>query len=261
MAVPVDAGRWVRTFQPRTDTGPRLVCFPHAGGAASFYAPFAQALSNVAKVGAVQYPGRQERWSEPAQTAIGPLADRLAAVLADGPGDRPTAFFGHSMGAIVAFEVTRRLATAGGAAPVALFVSSRRAPSAAPSTPPSVAVHRRGDEALIADIARLGGTDPRLLADPEMRELILPPTRADYQAIETYACPPGATVDTSVTALVGDADPGVTPAEATAWREHTTGRFDLRVFPGGHFYLTDRWAEVAHAVRAGLEAAAGTTAP
>ncbi|MBL7633019.1 thioesterase [Frankia sp. CN6] len=244
-----DPSRWIRRFQLGPGGGSRLVCFPHAGGAASFYVPFARALAGVAEVGGVQYPGRQDRRAEPPVTSIGALADQIAAVLHPLP-DRPTAFFGHSMGAVVAFEVIRRLEARGGPVPFLLFASGRRAPSARPTG----SVHRGDDAALVAEITSLGGTDPRVLADPELRSIILPPTRADYRAIETYQAEPGATISTPVTALVGDADRAATPVEAAGWKDHTTGAFDLRVFPGGHFYLVDRQAEVVDAVTAGLRA-------
>jgi surfactin synthase thioesterase subunit len=244
-----DPGRWIRRLAFGPENGPHVVCFPHAGGAASFYVPLARALAEVAEVSAVQYPGRQDRRLEAPATSIQALADQIATLLHPLP-NRPTAFFGHSMGAIVAFEVIRRLEARGGPTPTRLFASGRRAPSAARTE----SVHLGDDDALIAEIASLGGTDARVLADPELRELILPPTRADYTAIETYQSEPGATIAVPLTVLVGDNDRAVTPAEAAAWKSHATGGFDLSVFPGGHFYLVDRRADVVGAVSAGLRA-------
>jgi len=241
---------WIRRFHQGPAEAPRLLCFPHAGGAASFFVPLSKRLSAVAQVGAVQYPGRQERRGETPATAIGPLADAVAAVL-DPLLDRPVAFFGHSMGAVVAFEVIRRLEGRGAAAPFMLFASGRNAPS----TEHGERVHQGGDAAILAKIRSLGGTDPRVLADPELVELILPPTRADYRAIETYSCPPEATVASAVTVLLGDRDTATSLPEAARWREHTTGAFALEVFPGGHFYLVEQQAEVAAVVAAGLTAA------
>lgn len=246
-----DLSHWIRRFEPGPVNGAGLVCFPHAGGAASFYVPLARALAGVAEVSGVQYPGRQDRRAEPAAASIGELADQIAAVLHPLP-ERPTAFFGHSMGAVVAFEVIRRLEARGGPVPFLLFASGRRAPSARRTE----SVHRGDDAALVAEITSLGGTDPRVLADPELRSIVLPPTRADYRAIETYQPEPGASVGTPVTVLVGDSDRAATLAEAAAWKDHTSGAFDLRVFPGGHFYLLDRQAEVVDAVTSALRASA-----
>jgi surfactin synthase thioesterase subunit len=92
---------------------------------------------------------------------------------------------------------------------------------------------------------KLSGTDPRLLGDEDLLRMILPALRSDYTAIETYRAPADAVVEAPLTVLTGDRDPRVTPEEAHAWREHTTGPFDLKVFSGGHFYLTDHIVELA----------------
>ncbi|ABD11779.1 MULTISPECIES: thioesterase II family protein [Frankia] len=251
MAVSSDVDLWLRRFHPASASAPRLVCFPHAGGAASFYVPLSRALSPVAEVRSVQYPGRQDRRTERPETAIEPLADRIADVLRP-LTDRPLAFFGHSMGSTVAFEVTRRLEAAGGPVPFVLFASGRRAPSASRAE----SVHLLDDEGFLREIRALGGTDPRILADPEILKLILPPTRADYRAIETYSAPSDAVIGTAITVLVGDSDAKATVAEAEQWRAHTTGAFTLKVFPGGHFYLSDQQAAVIDTVSAGLVPAA-----
>ncbi len=198
----------------------------------------------------MQYPGRQDRRAEPAHRSIAPLADRIAEVLVP-LADRPLVFLGHSMGAIVGFEVIRRLAAAGGPVPFVLFASGRRAPSVERFE----TVHRRDDAGFLREMRELGGTDPRVLADPELVEMVLPPTRADYQAIEMYRAPRDAVISTAVVAMVGDSDPKATLAEVELWREHTTGSFELKVFPGGHFYLTDQQGAVVEAVSEGLAAA------
>ncbi len=214
--------------------------------------PLSRALSQVADVYAVQYPGRQDRRLEPALTELAPLADRLAEVLA-GLDDRPLALFGHSMGAIVGFEVIRRLESAGAPAPFVLIASGRRAPSAFRDE----AYHRLSDPAFVAEMGTLGGTDPRILAEPELVEMILPPTRADYQAIETYAPEPDAVISTPVVAMIGDSDPRVTTAEAELWRKHTTASFELRHLPGAHFYLLDQQPALVTALTQVLTATSG----
>ena len=234
---------WLRCPTPRPWATTRLICFPHAGGSASYFVPLAKALSPVAEVLSVQYPGRQDRRAEPAPTAIEPLADALAEVIS-GLTDRPLAFFGHSMGAIVAFEVTRRLAASAAGRrvpePFVLLASGRRAPSALRDE----AYHRLDHDAFVAEMGTLGGTDPRILAEPELLDLILPPTRADYQAIETYVPSGDAVISTPMIVMIGDKDPRVTVPEAELWRTHTTATCDLRQYPGGHFYLLDQQAAV-----------------
>ncbi|MFF4591288.1 thioesterase II family protein [Streptomyces sp. NPDC001388] len=237
-ASPADDGLWCRRFDPAPDAAHRLVCFPHAGGSASYYLPVATALSPRVDVVAVQYPGRQDRRNEPLIDDIGTLADQVHEVLR-GWDDRPLTFFGHSMGALVAFETARRFEREGGG-PVRLFASGRRAPSRYRDEQ----VHRRDDDGIIAEIKSMSGTDDRLLGDEELIRMILPALRGDYRAVETYRCAPDATVGCPVTALVGDSDPKTSVDEARDWEKHTTADFDLRVMPGGHFYLNSRAADV-----------------
>ncbi|WP_395297949.1 thioesterase II family protein [Kitasatospora hibisci] len=226
---------WFRRFHP-ADTAPaRLVLFPHAGGTATYFFDWAAELSPYADVLAVQYPGRQNRYQEPVVDSVAELADGIHRALLPW-ADRPLTLFGHSMGAAVCFEVARRFAAAGGPAPVRLFVSGSRAPS----RPREDAVHKLSDEELLSRVAALGGTDPRVLDDPELRALVLPSLRADHAAIETYRCAPDASVPQPITALTGDADPRASLEEVQDWAGHTTGGFEMRVFPGGHFYLAEQ---------------------
>jgi surfactin synthase thioesterase subunit len=228
-----DPETWFHRFHPGAASRPRLICFPHAGGSASFYFPLSRALAADVEVLAVQYPGRQDRRAERPVDDLPELAGRIEAALAR-TESRPTAFFGHSMGALVAFELARRLGPASDAAPRTLFASGRRAPSSARRT----AVHLLDDSGVIEEVRKLSGTDARVLQDEELMRAVLPAIRADYRAAETYVCPPGATIGCPITALTGDRDPHVTRAEAEGWARHTGGAFTLRVLPGGHFFLT-----------------------
>ncbi|MFF6808264.1 alpha/beta fold hydrolase [Streptomyces sp. NPDC012616] len=230
---------WVRRFRPSSEAAERLVCFPHAGGSASFYLPVAAALSPGVDVAAIQYPGRQDRRHEPGPASIAALADEVCAALAEWDDDRPMTFFGHSMGALVAFEVARRMERAG-AGPVRLFASGRRAPSRVRNE----SVHMRDDDGVIAELRALAGTDAQVLQDEELLRMVLPAIRSDYRAVETYRCEPGAAVRCPVTVLTGDADPRTSLEEARAWGEHTGAAPDVRVFSGGHFFLSERPAEV-----------------
>lgn len=226
--------KWLRRFHASPESGRRLICFAHAGGAASSYVALSAALQPEVEVLAVQYPGRQNRLAEPPIRDIATLADRSFAALRPWLADGP-ALFGHSMGAIVAFEVARRMESEGGLAPARLVASGHRAPSR--RRPPT---QQRHDDDLIAELVSLGGTETGLLADGEFMRLMLPAIRSDYQAIESYAAPPAAvTLRCPVTVFVGDRDPYVTLAEAQAWDEHTTAGCDLHVFDGGHFFLRD----------------------
>jgi surfactin synthase thioesterase subunit len=232
-----DSSNWIRRFHPAPHAGARLVCLPHAGGSASYYFPVSRALAPGIDVLAVQYPGRQDRRGEPCIDSIPVLADRITAALEDHT-DLPLALFGHSMGATLAFEVAVRLQAAGVRA-THVFVSGRRAPS----TRRVETVHLKPDSALVDEIRELAGTDATLLDDADLLPMVLPPLRADYRAIETYA-PSSATVDAPIIALVGDDDPKATHAEVSRWAEHTAGGFELRQYPGGHFYLNEHAGSV-----------------
>ncbi|MEU7281399.1 alpha/beta fold hydrolase [Streptomyces sp. NPDC045431] len=242
----VDTGTWVRRFHPAADAPHRLICFPHAGGSASFYFPVSQAMSPDVDVLAIQYPGRQDRRHEPCLDSIPALVDALVDEVRPW-FDRPVSFFGHSMGASLAFELASRL-EADGLTLHGLFASGRRAPS----TTRDERVHLRDDDGLIADVTRLSGTDSQVLGDPEILRMILPAIRADYRAAETYRWAVGPRLNCPVFALTGDADAQVTLDEARAWGEHTSGAFSLQVFPGGHFYLNAQAAQVMAAIRAHL---------
>jgi len=230
---------WCRRYRPARNATARLVCFPHAGGSAPFFLPVSVALSPGVDVVAIQYPGRQERRTEQPIADLMLLADCLYDILRRQP-ELPLTLFGHSLGALVGFEVTRRL-EADGHPPVRLFASGRRGPS----TYRDEKIHLRDDAGIMAELRRMNGTASAVLGDEEMMRAALPALRADYQAAETYDCAPEVTVSCPVTALTGDRDPKTTVAEARAWAQHTTGAFDLRVFAGGsHFFLTEQPEEV-----------------
>jgi surfactin synthase thioesterase subunit len=234
----------------------RLVCLPHAGGAATFFRPLAQALAPTVEVLAVQYPGRQDRYREPPIDNLPELADRTFAALA-GIVHSPLALFGHSMGAVVAYEVALRMRRDVLPPPVRLFASGRRAPSRYRDEN----VHRRSEAGVVAELRRLGGTDPRMLGDPDVVELVMRAVRTDYRAIETYRHQPDVRLDCPVTVLAGDRDPMVTLDEARDWQRHTTEPIDLRVLPGGHFLLADDPAAVVEAIAGRLAAVPSPSRP
>lgn len=236
---PIDRGTWIRRYHQAPGSPVQLICFPHAGGSATFFFPVAKALAPAVGVAAVQYPGRQDRRNEPNIDNIPGLADAIFSAIRP-LADRPLAFFGHSMGAVVAYEVALRLEKDGAPPLTRLYASGRRAPSRYRDEE----VHKTGDAGVIAELRALSGTDGNLLGDPETLALILPAVKNDYKAIETYRDAPGRTMTCPVIALTGDSDAKVTADEAKAWAEHTTGSFELRVFPGGHFYLVDQAPQV-----------------
>ncbi|MBB4688994.1 thioesterase II family protein [Amycolatopsis jiangsuensis] len=227
-----DEDSWFRRFHSSPGARARLVCFPHAGGSAPFYFPVSKALAPDVEVLAVQYPGRQDRRHEPFLTTISALAERIAA-LVRGRDDLPLALFGHSMGAMVAYEVARILEAAG--SPVeALYVSGRRAPSRHRDEN----VHTRTDDGVLDELRRLSGTEMDLLGDDDVVRMILPVVRNDYRAVETYRYQPGPPLAAPVVAFTGTEDPVASVDEVRSWGEHTAGDFELVPLAGGHFFLT-----------------------
>jgi pyochelin biosynthetic protein PchC len=233
-----NTGLWFRQFHPAGPEAARLVCFPHAGGAATFYFPASRALNPEIEVVAVQYPGRQDRRGENCLDDICELAEVISAELRP-LCDRPLALFGHSMGATVAYEVARRLESTG-VVPLGLFASGRRAPSSVRQE----TVHLRDDLGVIAALKELSGTDDAVLGDDELLQMVMPAIRGDYKAVETYRHTPGPELSCPIQVLVGESDQMTTIAEAQAWRAHTTASCRVEVFPGGHFYLTPQAGRV-----------------
>ena len=248
------AGSWIAGGPGRRADAPvRLLCFAHAGGGGGFFRPWAAALPGV-DVCPVVLPGRESRLREHPYTRV---SDLLPA-LVDGVVphlDRPYALFGHSLGAVLAYELARRLSHGPAAPPVCLVVSGRRPPHAARQEPE---LRHLDDDAFVTEVARLGGIPDEVLRQPDLLRLFVPAMRADFTLNETYLPLPGPPLEIQVAALTGDRDPRVTPEEIDGWREVTRGPFTRRVFEGDHFYLKGARADVMAALRAELEAAAGT---
>ncbi|MGA5899035.1 thioesterase II family protein [Streptomyces venetus] len=247
------SGEWFRRFGPDARGASaargamRLVCFPHAGGGASAFLRLSREVPPGIEVVAVQYPGRQDRRHEEPLTGIGLLADALAdEVRREAAG--PYAFFGHSMGAIVAHEVALRLAERGEPGPERLFLSGR----GAPSTVPYAHDRLRTDADVLAMVRKLGGTANAVFDDPDVLAMVMPTLRADYRALGSYVWTPRPALGVPFTVLIGDADPVVPVTAAAGWKEFTTARTDLEVFEGGHFYLDARTKEVARVVTSAL---------
>jgi pyochelin biosynthesis protein PchC len=248
MSVQRDPDLWIRRLAPASDSHLRLVCFPFAGGAAGYFHWLAPLLGPDVEVLGVQYPGRQGRRHEPVIEDIQLLADQIYDALTPWQS-QPLAFLGHSMGAVVAFEVARRSAWRGWRLPLTLIVSGRRAPSRRRVE----RLDTTDDDALIAELRSVGGTDPAVLADEELLQIVLPAVRGDFRAIYAYRGPTtGAVLDIPITAIIGDRDPQVTTEEANAWREYTNKEFSLHVLPGGHFFLQDNATEIARYLKHAL---------
>jgi surfactin synthase thioesterase subunit len=211
-----------------------LFCFSHAGGAASTFRLWPAGLPTWLEVWAVQLPGHGSRWTAPTIHTIPALVDALIPVLL--PHLRkPFAFFGHSMGAVLAAEITRALMEREITVPRHLFVSSRRPPHMAAS---ETNLHTLPDEELVKEVdLRYGGVPRELLHSTELLALLLPALRADLAALETFQPSKRAALPCPISAFGGATDPLVPRNHLEAWHDQTGGPFRVRVFPGGHFYM------------------------
>lgn len=217
----------------------RLFCFPHAGGAASAYYGWGAALPGV-EVLAVQLPGREARLREAPITDSKVLIARLADAI--GPRlDRPYIFFGHSMGALMAYELSLELRRRQCRMPSHLYVSGRRSPTV-PDT--GSLLHRLPDRELVLELnRRFAGMPSAITEDAELLALFLPIIRADVTLLETHVFTSNPALEVSTSAFGGDTDPGTTPELLAAWQALMARPVSVRNFPGGHFYLHQHRAD------------------
>ncbi|MEU6113073.1 alpha/beta fold hydrolase [Streptomyces sp. NPDC047117] len=242
--------RWLWDTRPRTAAATAtLVLLPHSGGSAQGYSDWARWLPSDVRVVAAQYPGRGARYGQTPATDIAALADPLAEVLAG--LDTPVHVFGHSLGALVGFEVCWRLQRAG--RPAAAFHPSAAAAAhvhRAASTSPTELT----DDELLALLKERGGVPEDLLLEPDLMDLVMDACRTDMAVTDSYSYG-GADrrLDCPVVAFGGDRDSAVPVDRLERWRELTTGTCEVHVLSGGHFYLHDHMATVTAVVRQHLK--------
>lgn len=197
---------------------------------------------------AVQLPGREGRWSEPAFTRFPALAQALSVELRP-LMDVSFAFLGHSMGALIAFELARQVRRDHGLSPVHLFVSGARAPHL-PNPDPHV--HQLADAELLAKLTKLNGIPAEISQNAELMQLLIPTLRADVTLCDTYVYLEEAALDCPISAYGGDCDRNVTAEQVAAWGAHTGAQFRWQMFPGDHFFLEGRRNSVLKMVSAAL---------
>jgi len=244
-----DADKWL--VCPRRNPAARvsLVCFASAGHGPSMFRSWSPLLPAEIELSIAQLPGREARWNEKAAMNVADVLPGLLGAVGSLPA-RPLVLFGHSLGAMIAFELARALRSATGAEPHHLFVSAHRA-AQLPNR------HSRisdlDDAEFVAAVnGRHGGVPPDVAANKELMDLMLPSLKADYRIFEDYrfaATPPLAC---PVTAFGGTADEYISQSELESWREQTSGAFSLRMFDGGHFFVNDLRPRVVATIVQGL---------
>ena len=225
-------GHW---FAPAALAKParlRLFCFPHAGGGIASFHGWPDALPHDIAVCPARLPGRESRAGEPPFRRMEELVNALSRAIS-AHFDVPFALFGHSMGAVVAFELARELRRQGKPQPVALFVSAARAPQFRRNwTPPP----EPSEEAFLEELRRLQGVPREILENRELMRLVLPALKADAALYRQYVYAEEPPLSCPIRAYGGESDPNISPSQLEAWREQTTASFAKRLFPGGHFF-------------------------
>jgi surfactin synthase thioesterase subunit len=233
----------------------RLFVFPHAAGNAALYRPFRGLMPPEVDLCPVQLPGRAARLDEPPFASMSALMEELHRALQP-LMIVPFGFFGHSVGAWMAYAAARQLRSGDGRAAVHLFVSGRGSPNTSADPAP---LRSRSDHELLAILGRFGGTPPTVMQRAELIAALLPPLRADLALVEAYAVDPGDRVSCPITAF-GGADDVSYSGSLQSWRDFTCGRFRVCVFPGGHFYFSPAAEALASEIVRDLHASMGICA-
>lgn len=238
---------WVVCRKPNPQAKIRLFCFPYAGGGSAVFRTWPDQLAPDVEVCAMLFPGRETRLRETPFTQVSALVGALLQVLPPYLG-KPFAFFGHSMGALVSFEVARQLRDNSNLRH--LFVSARRAPQVLDTR---THLHKLPDDAFIDAVQeRYGGVPEIILQNEELRALFLPLVRADMTIFETYTYTPADPLNCPITIFGGEDDKNAPRDLLAAWEAQTKATFSLQMFPGGHFFVNEVQASVTQAILTGL---------
>ncbi len=224
---------WLAYYKPNYRATLRLFCFPYAGGSALVFNKWQESLSPFVEVCPVQLPGRGNRLDVPPFTDMDSLVEAAGAALLPYL-DMPFAFFGHSMGASISFELARLLRREGRRLPLHLYISGRRAPHIIDNDPP---LHHLPEAELLDELRQLNGTPKEVLEHPELMQMMLPLLRADFSVAETYMCKNEPPLNMPITVFGGLADKDIEREDLEAWREYSTASFKLRMLEGDHFFL------------------------
>ena len=226
---------WLVCSRPRSTAKSRLFCFPHAGGAASMFSRWGDFLPDEVETWSAQLPGRENRLNELPLRTMSEAVQALAEEV--GPrADLPFAFFGHSLGAQIGFELARLLRRQGMPSPFHFFVSGSCAPQLADPMPP---IGHLPDGAFLDEVcSRYGGVPQEVLDHPELLRIVMVPLRADIEMYERRGYESGQPLECGITVLGGHGD-YLNKDHLGGWREQTESEFDLLMFSGGHFFIQD----------------------
>ncbi len=238
------ADLWITRPHSRPSARLRLFCFPYAGAGASVFRPWSEGLPAEIEVCPIQLPGREARFGEPPLTRLGTLVQTLVPLLR-AELETPFALFGHSLGALICFELARELRKQNLPSPIQLLVSGCRAPQIPDLDLP---IHRLEDAQFLDALRRWQGTPEEVLQNPELISLFLPALRADFALLETYFYSSQPPLACPIAAFGGAEDSKVSQAQLAAWRDQTVGNFSLTMFPGDHFFVRTAQPELLAAI-------------
>lgn len=228
----VSSDGWIVRYQPNEQATLRLFCFSYAGGGASVFRSWAELLPKSVEVCCIQLPGREYRLGEPAYTRLTPLVQSLTKAILPYL-DRPFAFFGHSMGALISFELARQLRRAHDRHPVRLCLGAYRAPQL-PN--PNIKIYHLPEE-VFKVVLRADGIPERILQNEELMQAMLPTLRADFELCDTHKFVEEPPLDCPFSLFGGLEDVRVGTADLEAWRIHSSAPSNLSMLPGSHFFL------------------------
>ncbi|HZM97912.1 MAG TPA: thioesterase domain-containing protein [Pyrinomonadaceae bacterium] len=228
-----DAGVWFSNLGASPQAKLRLFCFPYAGGSDQIFRNWSTNLPRQIEVCPVLLPGRGVRLKTPGYTNLLALVKQIAHVMCP-LLDLPFAFFGHSMGALMAFELSRELRRLEQPQPLHLFLAAHLPPQIPREREPMFDL---STAEIIERMREINGTPTEILDHPELMEMMMPLLRADFEMVDTYTYVPDEVLDSPITVLGGLQDRDVTRESLQQWEKQTTGRFSLRMFPGDHFFV------------------------
>jgi len=229
----VNSNQWFACPKPNPKAETRLFFFPYAGGAPSAFHKWCKELPDNIEALIVHYPGRGSRYKEPPIKELSILVENIYQAIQPFL-DKPFAFFGHSMGGIIAFELAQVLKQNNSPQPIALFMSA----CGVPHIPnPNQPIHSLSDIEFLQSVKDLNGTPSEILDQPELMQLLLPTLRADFELIETYQFASTSPINCPIFAFGGLDDPRVSRERIEAWAIHTNSHFEANFFEGDHFFI------------------------